>query len=210
MKTCIKCNRSGVEFPKQKRNKDGLDTHCKQCRNIVNKEYRENNKESFSAMRRKHYQKNIHKMRREKRKYCATHKEEKRIYDINYREYNNEKLRLFKSNWEKSKKDDPIFKIKRNLRRRIHHVIKDGYKSASTFELIGCSAEEFKSYIEKQFEHGMSWDNYGTKGWHIDHIIPCYKFDLSNPEEQYKCFHFSNQRPLWAKDNLSRRRINLQ
>jgi hypothetical protein len=73
-------------------------------------------------------------------------------------------------------------------------------------KLIGCSIEEFKSYIESLFEVGMSWENYNFKTWHIDHIIPCYKFDLSIPEHQYECFHYTKQRPLWAKDNLSRPR----
>ena len=47
-------------------------------------------------------------------------------------------------------------------------------------------------------------DNYGK--WHIDHIIECHRFDLTKPEEQRKCFHYSNQRPLWAIDNLSRKK----
>lgn len=50
----------------------------------------------------------------------------------------------------------------------------------------------------------MSWNNYGE--WHIDHIIPCFTFDLSKHEDQLKCFHYLNQRPLWAIDNLKRSR----
>lgn len=50
----------------------------------------------------------------------------------------------------------------------------------------------------------MSWDNYGLTGWHIDHIIPCYNFDLTNPVEQALCFHYSNLQPLWAEKNLSK------
>jgi len=54
----------------------------------------------------------------------------------------------------------------------------------------------------KQFKPGMTWDNYGYYGWHIDHKVPCSNFDLSKPEEQYKCFHYTNLQPLWAEENL--------
>jgi len=50
----------------------------------------------------------------------------------------------------------------------------------------------------------MSWLNYGIGGWEIDHIKPCCHFDLSKPEEQEKCFHYSNLRPLWATENRSK------
>lgn len=47
----------------------------------------------------------------------------------------------------------------------------------------------------------MIWSNYGSY-WHVDHIIPCSSFDLTNPEEQKKCFHFTNLQPLTAVDNM--------
>jgi hypothetical protein len=50
----------------------------------------------------------------------------------------------------------------------------------------------------------MTWDNYGKYGWHLDHIKPCSSFNLKDPEQQLQCFHWSNQQPLWAKDNLSK------
>ena len=46
----------------------------------------------------------------------------------------------------------------------------------------------------------MSWNNYGK--WHVDHIRPCIDFDLSKPEEQQKCFHYTNLQPLWAEENM--------
>ncbi len=50
----------------------------------------------------------------------------------------------------------------------------------------------------------MSWENYGREGWHIDHIIPCAALDLSRPDQQKRCFHFTNLRPAWAKHNEGR------
>lgn len=89
------------------------------------------------------------------------------------------------------------------LRSRIYSVLKGIKKSAPTLVLLGCSLNDFRSHLESQFVEGMSWQNYGRL-WHIDHIRECWRFDLSNPEQQRACFHFSNLRPLWAKDNLSR------
>ena len=57
----------------------------------------------------------------------------------------------------------------------------------------------------------MSWFNYGVFGWHMDHIIPCSKFDLSRLDEQRKCFHFSNLQPMWAKENIKKsNKINFE
>ncbi|NBQ17559.1 hypothetical protein EBU24_04530 [bacterium] len=78
-------------------------------------------------------------------------------------------------------------------------------KSKHTMELLGCSIEELKIYLEKQFVKGMCWNNYGKKGWHIDHILPCASFDLTDPEQQKICFHYTNLQPLWAKDNYKKR-----
>ena len=77
-------------------------------------------------------------------------------------------------------------------------------KSASTIKLLGCTIEEFKIHLEKQFKPGMNWSNYGE--WHVDHIQPCITFDLSKKLEQSKCFHYTNLRPLWKLENLNRPR----
>lgn len=61
-----------------------------------------------------------------------------------------------------------------------------------------------KKHLEKQFQNGMTWKNHTKDGWHIDHIIPCSFFDLSDPEQQKECFNYKNLQPLWAEDNLSK------
>ena len=69
---------------------------------------------------------------------------------------------------------------------------------------MGCTLDQFKRHIENLWLDGMSWENYGKKGWHIDHILPCASFDLADPEQQRKCFHYTNLQPLWATDNWSK------
>jgi hypothetical protein len=70
-------------------------------------------------------------------------------------------------------------------------------------QLLGCSIHEFKQWIEPQFKRGMTWRNYGKK-WHIDHIVPCSWFNLSDRDEQRRCFHYTNLRPLSKRANLAR------
>lgn len=76
-------------------------------------------------------------------------------------------------------------------------------KCISSSELIGCSIDFFKEYIESKFTKGMTWENWGLYGWHIDHIIPCASFDLSNLEQQKLCFNYSNMQPLWATTEIA-------
>lgn len=69
---------------------------------------------------------------------------------------------------------------------------------------LGCSIEDFKKHLESLWQPGMSWCNYGLRGWHIDHVIPISSFDLVIKQEQLKACHYTNLQPLWAKDNLSK------
>ena len=93
--------------------------------------------------------------------------------------------------------------ISYKLNIKLLSAFKRNSKKSSVPDLIGCSIKEAKEYIESKFLPGMSWDNWTKTGWHIDHIVPCIKFDLTKEEEQKRCFHYTNLQPLWAKDNLS-------
>jgi hypothetical protein len=75
-------------------------------------------------------------------------------------------------------------------------------KTNKTFDIVGCSPEFLKEHLEQQFTEGMSWDNHGLYGWHIDHKIP---LSSANTEEEiYNLCHYSNLQPLWAEDNLKK------
>jgi hypothetical protein len=112
-----------------------------------------------------------------------------------------------KQNQDRSKKRmevDIDFKLRIYLKTRIRMALKRKNKSTTIMNLTGCSVKELRLYLESKFKKGMSWDNYGYYGWHIDHIRPCASFDLSKPEEQAKCFHYTNLQPLWQKENMKK------
>jgi len=128
-------------------------------------------------------------------------KHKKSLRQRNYKKLNRETLNAKARIYEKErKKVDVHFKMMKILRTRIWKALKKNQKSDSTMKLTGCTTEQLKKYIESKFEDGMSWDNYGT--WHIDHIIPCAQFDLSDPEQQKICFHYTNLQPMWKEDNM--------
>lgn len=103
----------------------------------------------------------------------------------------------------KRMQNSPSIRIKQNLSRRIRQALeaRNTRKSNRTVQLLGCSIESFKLYLQSNFEPGMSWDAFMRGEIHIDHELPCALFDLTDPEQQKVCFHFSNLQPLWADDN---------
>lgn len=147
-----------------------------------------NNKEAKKEYNKKYHESNRETLCKKSREYSKTHRKE-----IN--KYRRKKI-----------KEDPLFRVRMNLGRRISKTVRlgGGKKAHKTMDLLGCSIEFFKEHMESKFEKGMTWGNYGKNGWHIDHIKPCAYFDLIDPEHQKKCFHYTNLQPLWAKDNFSK------
>jgi hypothetical protein len=120
--------------------------------------------------------------------------------------YHKNKKKIIKKNMEYERKrlqTDMNWVLKKRLRNRLRQALKGISKSKSTMELLGVPHMDFlKTWIECKFKEGMTWENRHL--WHIDHIKPCSSFDLTKPEEQAKCFHYTNLQPLWASENLSK------
>lgn len=93
-------------------------------------------------------------------------------------------------------------RIKDNLNRSLRRLV-NGANVPSLLPLLQCDHTFFKYHIESQFKENMNWNNYGSE-WHIDHIVPCAKFDLTRAEERLKCYHFSNLKPLSKIENLKK------
>ena len=165
------------------------------------KEYYKNNKEVLLERVKKHYHENketiLPKIRERSSKYYYDNRETRLECRKEYNKNNREKRNEYLSN---KKKIDPIYRLSCIVRNRIYSFLKNKNitKQNKTFDIVGCSPELLKEYLEKQFVDGMCWDN--RNGWHIDHIIP---LSSANTEEEiYKLCHYTNLQPLWAEDNL--------
>ena len=109
----------------------------------------------------------------------------------------------YNTNYEKEKMgNDPLYKFSKRIRTNIREALrKKGWaKTTGTQELLGADFETVKSYIEKQFIKGMTWDNHGE--WHFDHIIPINS--ANTIEEMIPLFHYVNLQPMWASENISK------
>jgi hypothetical protein len=97
---------------------------------------------------------------------------------------------------------DPMFKLRSNVGTLIANSLSNhGYiKTSTTADILGCSIAEFKIYLESQFVQGMSWAN--RSEWHIDHIVP--QAFARTEQELLLLNHYTNLRPIWKLDNLSK------
>lgn len=181
-KVCTKCKISKpyTEFSKDRRSRDG---HVHKCRSCF-KQYYEDRKEEIED--------HLKQYRRDNQEKIAK-------YNKKYQKANKEKI----SNQKKLKKKlDPLYSMSCRIRSLISTSIKaNGFiKKSRSYEILGCSYEEFITHIEKQFTEGMSWDN--RSDWHLDHITPV---SWGKSEEEIIALnHYSNFKPMWAKDNWSK------
>jgi hypothetical protein len=215
-KKCSKCHeiKDVCEFTKDKNKLDGLFVYCKVCKKLsAIKEYKKN-KERILTYQKRHYLENSNKIKsrilnyelknkekiKEKVKtYYQKNIENRLLYAKQYRENNKENRNAYEAN---RKKNDPIYKLKHLVRNRIYKflILKRITKNNTTFEIVGCTPQELKIYLEQKFINNMSWENQGK--WHIDHIIPLSS--AKTEEELYKLCHFTNLQPMWATDNIKK------
>ncbi len=180
---------------------------------IIEKEYKHQwyitNRDRLLIKRNKHYIDNKDTERAYDKKVKSTPKSKQYVKEYNKKYYSENKQQLIKysviyqRNYRKIRlKNDIYYRLAKRLRDRLRKAIKNNYKSGSAVSDLGCTIKYLKIHLEKQFKDGMSWDNYGYKTWHIDHIIPLDSFDLSIREQLLKAVHYTNLQPMWALDNI--------
>lgn len=177
MKSCNDCKilKALDEFYSHPGTLDGRLGHCKSCHMIRCKKWNEKNKQRKSD------------------------------YDYLYRNRRSVFLRENHTKYQREMYASDIHKkLKIVLRSRLIAAIKSGQKGGSAVRDLGCSIEEFKAYIASKFKPGMTWDNWGRTGWHLDHILPLSSFDLTDSEQFRRACHYSNLQPLWFSENLKK------
>lgn len=111
------------------------------------------------------------------------------------------------------RKEDPNFKLLKNIRSAIWRSIKNPIKKNKLISHLFYSVTTLKEHLENQFDENMNWDNYGSY-WHIDHIKPvdAFEIEIAGDIEFNKCWDLNNLRPLEAKENIRKgnKIINVQ
>lgn len=186
IRCCIKCKQQlPVELFYFKKSNLGFSSSCKECTKTAQRQYNRLKKSEISDNKQRYWNENKAALKERRKTHQVDHKKRKE----KYREW--ERLRL---------KSDLNYRLKKNLRRRLHHALHGKNGSPKTIRLLGCNIDDLKTYLESKFLPGMSWDNYGM--WEIDHIVPLSKVDLSNAAELQRVCHVDNLQPLWKRDNI--------
>jgi hypothetical protein len=182
MEKCVKCS-NNILYAKNL---------CKKC---YKEDWYEKNKELENNKSRQHYQDNKEVINKQCREWYQNHKDYYKQDEIKNKQ---------KAYITKRYNEDTIFRIRCTLRARLRAAIKNDHKAGFAIDELGCSIEDFRVYLESKFQPTMSWENYGLYGWHIDHIKPLSKFNLTDPEQLKQACHYSNLQPLWSEENMQK------
>ncbi len=185
------------------------------------KEYRFKNKVELARKRNDYQLKNAAKIREGRRIYRLKNakvlrakatewaRNNRERYLTRLREYSKrDSVRKRRVEYRRHRRNTvPWYRIKCALTNRVATTLRErGLKKENrrTMEIVGCEIPFLLNHLERQFVNGMTWENhgFGEGKWHIDHKIPCAAFDLTDIEQQGRCFHYSNLQPLWSRDNL--------
>lgn len=178
--------------------------------------------EAYLKYLRDYYKLNKANLLIKQKAYALKNKEQLSKYQAQWRTENRNHLLEEKRRWHGLNKDrlkprrrerecqrwktSPRYRISNMIGHHIRQSITDGKNGRHWETLVGFNLNELIAHLEKLFQPGMTWSNYGFSGWHVDHKRPIASFDFVMPEdEQFKqCWSLSNLQPLWAIDNLKK------
>lgn len=74
-----------------------------------------------------------------------------------------------------------------------------------TFVALGYAPDQLRQRLECQFQPGMTWQNHGRHGWHIDHKKPMSAFLAQGVTDPKTINALCNLQPLWAEENMAKK-----
>jgi hypothetical protein len=192
MKICSRCL---VAKPLENFHKQGRASWCKPCQSAYLKAWRVSDKgDAYKSRRRAAYHseggQRLQRETWERMKHIQGPKNNERRKT----EAARSKAKVQRKKW----RSIPGNREARNTRASVRYALISG-SSPTAERLVGCSISQLKKHFEEQFKEGMSWENYGK--WHVDHIVPCIRFDTSTEDGLLQAFHYTNLQPLWDHEN---------
>lgn len=206
---CIECKtqKEPEDFYIKDKKTGRCDSTCKECRKSGAKKWHIDNRTKSIENKKKWHEKNRDKVLvRMRKNYQRRMKEnpEKEYEDRKKWKFENrDKVKIYMKKYHKNRYATNInYKLACLLRGNANRIIKKGCKkNCKTLKMLGCSVQFVRDWLKSQFDEHMTWKNHGSY-WHMDHFFPVACFDLTKPEEQNKCFHWSNLQPLEGRANL--------
>lgn len=176
-KKCSKCKiiKTSSSFDKNYNSSTGLSSYCRDCKNKRSRDLYKSNIEYYRAKDREYYRKN------------------------------RDSIRLVKdSRRSKRVKEDPVFRLKRNISSNIAESIKKkGYsKRTRTHKILGCSYEDMHEWLVKNSKTDYK------QNYHLDHVIP---ISFAQTEEEVILLsHYTNFQWLDEKENIHKGNLKIK
>ena len=179
-------------------------TRCLDCEKIVSRKYYYNNLKQTKEAARKSYLKHRNKNIARSKKWHENNREKSNKLKKKWKEQNKEKYLKSESERNKKKRQNPLFRLNKNMSKAIWSWLQGSKNFQHWEEFIPYTKEKLIKHLESLFAPWMTWDNYGAydknkKTWHVDHIKPlslCASFE--------EAWSLNNLQPLGASENCSK------
>lgn len=172
--------------------------------NSLQKAYREKHREKLRLQSSDYHYKNKKRLNKKSRDYAKNNREKVYNKQKEWKENNKQYMKeYYKKYHEEKLKTNPLYKLNSSISSQIRQVLNKKTKSWKIS--VDFSIEDLRSHLESKFTKGMTWDNYGKKGWEIDHIIPksLFKYDSVDHAAFKACWSLSNLQPLWSTTEIA-------
>jgi hypothetical protein len=201
-KQCTRCKqtKASKEFGKHRARKDGLCDYCKQCRKQVSRQYYLANRSTILEANARYASRNAQKLNDYKQRWASLNKAKRRLSVKQYDTRNRPRRR---NHDRKRYSLEPWFRLRSLLRNRQWYLLHRSKRAGSFVRDIGCDSKFLLHHITSQFTAGMTMDNHGTV-WHLDHIYPLSKADLTDRVQFLAAANWRNLRPMLGPENLEK------